>query len=190
MPAIGLNSDQLVRSKKVNNTPRSHYSYRDKAGCDQILSRFVGRDDVAFHRLPAFQDRANITPQVAGLEMTYDVGERPAPVGRDQIEDCGDRRSETADDQVAVEQNRSDLSALEQVAQIRVGAVEFVDLAVEFGINRVQLFVDRLQLLLGGLQLLVGGGLTDTRHQPAYRRSPSSQSAEKARRPERRRSRA
>ena len=93
MPAIGLNSDQLVRSKKVNNTPRSHYSYRDKAGCDQILSRFVGRDDVAFHRLPAFQDRANITPQVAGLEMTYDVGERPAPVGRDQIEDCGDRRS-------------------------------------------------------------------------------------------------
>jgi len=99
--------------------------------------------------LPAFQDRANITPQVAGLEMTYDVGERPAPVGRDQIEDCGDRRGETADDQVAVEQNRSDLSALEQ------------NLAVEFGINRVQLLVDRLQLLLGGLQLLVGGGLTD-----------------------------
>src|SRR3981189_2310181 len=124
--------------------PRSHYSYSDKAGCASDIEPICRNGRRCVPSLPAFQDRANITPQVAGLEMTYDVGERPAPVGRDQIEDCGDRRSETADDQVAVEQNRSDLSALEQVAQIRVGAVEFVDLAVEFGINRVQLFVHRL----------------------------------------------
>ena len=59
-------------------------------------------------------------------------------------------------DEFAVEQNRGDLDALEQIAQIGVGAVELVDLAVEFGVDRVQLFVNRLQLLLGRSQLLVG----------------------------------
>ena len=99
----------------------------------------------------------DITPEITGLDVTYDIRERPSPVGRDQIEDRGNRRGETANDELAVEQNRGDLGALEQVAQIGVGAVELVDLAVEFGVDRMQLFIDRLQLLLGGLQLLVGG---------------------------------
>jgi hypothetical protein len=76
-----------------------------------------------------------------------DIGERPPAIGRDQVEDrrCG--RREAADDEIAVEEDRRDQGALEQVAQVGVGVVELVDLAVELGVDRMQLLVDRLQLL-------------------------------------------
>ena len=33
----------------------------------------------------------DITPEITGLDVTYDIRERPSPVGRDQIEDRGNR---------------------------------------------------------------------------------------------------
>jgi hypothetical protein len=65
--------------------------------------------------LPAFQHYADIRLEITGLDATYDIRERPSPVGRDQIEDRGNRGGETANDELAVEQNRGDLGALERL---------------------------------------------------------------------------
>ena len=67
-----------------------------------------------------------------------------------------DRRREAADQQVAVEEDRGDLGAVEQVAQIVVGLVELLDLALQLVVDRLQLLVDRLRLLARGFQFLVG----------------------------------
>ena len=78
-------------------------------------------------------------------------------VSGNQIEQLGDRWRKAADHEIAIEENRRDLSTLEEVVQIAVGTIEFVDLVVELAVDRLQLLVDRLGLLLGGFQLLVGG---------------------------------
>jgi hypothetical protein len=84
------------------------------------------------------------------------VSGRPAIAG-DQVENSGDRRGETADHHIVVEEDRRDLSRLEHIAQIGIGAIDLIHFRVQFRIDGLQLFIDRLQFLLGGLQLLVGG---------------------------------
>ena len=109
-------------------------------------------------------DRSLLVEHAADLARQVDIHElmamssdRPAAVGGNEIEDRRHRRREAADDEVPVEEHRRDLRALEQVAQVRVAAIELVDLAGELVVDGVQLLVDGLQLLLGGFQLLVGG---------------------------------
>ena len=88
--------------------------------------------------------------------MVGEISERPAAVGRDQVEDPRHRRGVAADQQVAVEEDGGDPGALEQVAQVRIGAIQLLHLSGQLKVDGLQLLVDRLLLLLGGFQLLVG----------------------------------
>ena len=57
---------------------------------------------------------------------------------------------------MAIEKDRRDVRARQQVVEVVVRALQLVELALELRVHRVQLLVQRLELLLRGLQLLIG----------------------------------
>ena len=102
------------------------------------------------------QHRCSIDEERLVVGTAGEVGKRPADVGRDDAEMRFHRRREEADVQIAVEEDRRDIGAVEDVLQV-VGRHALllhglVKLAVEGG----QLLVERLQFFLGGQQLLIG----------------------------------
>ena len=86
-----------------------------------------------------------------------EVGERPADVGGDDPEQRFRRRREEADVEVAVEEQRRDAGAVEDVLQVVGGAALAFERLLQLAVEGGELLVERLQLLLGGFQLLVGG---------------------------------
>ena len=112
---------------------------------------------------PMFVDRAGLehfADMVAQFRIIAHAGQfrqRAAQIARTQTEEFCRIRSEIADHQILIQENCCNLGRVEQIAQIRIGVIQFLDLAVEFGVDRVQLLVQRLHLLLGGFQLLIGG---------------------------------
>ena len=92
---------------------------------------------------------------VGAVEVVREVAERPADVVRDDAEDLGDPRRELADAQLAVEEQRADVGALEQVLDVVVELLQLGVLLLVLGVDGVELLVDRVQLLVRALQLLV-----------------------------------
>ncbi len=135
-----------------------HPLVRGAVGQDshQVMGLAVAAHDPALAALAAAEHRFDLVPQVEIGNLADDVGQRPAAVAIHEVEDVLDRRREAADHQPLVEKDDRDLGALEQVAQIVVGAVELLDVALQLVVDGVQLLVDGLQLLARSLQLLIG----------------------------------
>ena len=134
---------------------------------DPVVLGAVGQDaadipgaafglDLAPDRGEAGQHRAGIGEQIAVGGERGQIGKRPADIGGDDAEQRLCRRREEPDVELAVEEQRRDVRAVEDVLQIvRCAALPFerlLKLAVEGG----ELFIERLQLFLRGHQLLVG----------------------------------
>ena len=71
--------------------------------------------------------------------MAGDIGQRPSLITGNQVVDRGDRRRETSNDEVEVEENRSNLGTIEQIAQVTVGVVELIGFFAEAQVDSVQL---------------------------------------------------
>ena len=118
------------------------------------ISRPSGAELVSIARASAIRS--------GSMASSGEIGERPADIGGDDPEQRFCRRREEADVEIAVEEQRRDAGAVEDVLQI-VGRValpfqRFLKLAVEGGellVERLQFFLRGYQLLIGGLELLV-----------------------------------
>src|SRR5580704_538925 len=111
--------------------------------------------DPTLDRLAAIQHPANVMSQVDVVDIARDIGQRSAAIARDEIKDGAHRRGEAADDEVAIEEDRGDLRALEDIFKIAVCLIQRFDLFAELRIDGIQLLIDRLLFFLRGLQLLV-----------------------------------
>ena len=92
-----------------------------------------------------------------GREARAQVADRPPLVALDEVEELLGGGGELLQAEVAVEEDRGDLRALEQVLDVAVGAAQLLDAGRQLGVDRLQLLVHRGELLLRGLELLVGG---------------------------------
>src|SRR5690242_16970532 len=91
--------------------------------------------------VPASASRARV------VDPAGQVGERPADVGGDDAEQRLSRRCEEADVEVAVQEQRRDAGAVQDVLQVvRRAALPFEGF-LKLTIERRELFVERLQLL-------------------------------------------
>ena len=81
--------------------------------------------------------------------------DRPADVVREQAERVGDLRRELPDPQLAVEEDRADVGAGQEVVHVVGELGQLGDLALVLGVDRVELLVDALQLLVRALELFV-----------------------------------
>ena len=115
------------------------------------------RFDLAPERREAGQHRAGVGEEIGVGGERGQIGERPADVGGDDPEQRFRRRREEADVEVAVEEQRRDAGAVENVLQIVGRAALPFERLLKLAVERGQLLVERLQLLLRGYQLLVGG---------------------------------
>ena len=77
-----------------------------------------------------------------------EMADRAANIGGENADNRVDRRREPADLKPAVEEDRRDVGAGQQIAQIVGRRLELLDLALELIVDGVQLLVQRLQLLL------------------------------------------
>ncbi|MCY1448363.1 hypothetical protein D9M71_650250 [compost metagenome] len=85
-----------------------------------------------------------------------DVHQRAPGVDRQHAENLGGPWGEPADTHVAIDKHGSNVGGGNQVGQIVVDLVGFLDLGLEFGIDGQQLFIDRLQFFLAGFQFFGG----------------------------------
>jgi hypothetical protein len=89
--------------------------------------------------------------------MADNIGQRPTQVTWNQVVEARDRWRKAADHQIRIEEDRRDLSTLEQVLQIAVLAVKFINFAGQLSVDGLQLLVDGLNLFLRGFQFFVSG---------------------------------
>ena len=80
---------------------------------------------------------------------------RPAHVGRDQVEQLDGRGSKLPDMEGRIEEQRGDVRAREQIIEVVRGGLQLRHLLFQLIVERRQFFVERLQLFLRGLQLLI-----------------------------------
>ena len=114
-------------------------------------------DHLGIRRQQPLEHLARRIAQMAVAEALREMGDRPADVGRQQLQQRLHRRREPADAEAAIEEQRRDVGAVEQVVEIVGARLELADLGLELAVDRIELLVERLQLLLGGLELLVRG---------------------------------
>ena len=122
----------------------------------EVGTRFGGLVfDPQFFGCACVKDLAEVIVKAGVIERGGQISQRPARVGRDNVEQLGGCRREIADAQTLVEKNRGDFRAGEQISQVAVGAVQFIDLMVQLLIDRLQFLVQRLHFFLGRFKLLV-----------------------------------
>ncbi|MEZ5410051.1 MAG: hypothetical protein R2761_18625 [Acidimicrobiales bacterium] len=100
---------------------------------------------------------SGLARQVLEPQAVGEVGERPAPVGVDDVEDLAHRRGEADDPQRPVEEQRGDVGGREQVLEVAGQHAQLLHLVPVLLVEGGQLLVHRLELLFRGLQLLHGG---------------------------------
>src|SRR2546427_9406720 len=93
--------------------------------------------------------------QVGKIQVRSDVADRPAEVGRDQVQDRRGHGSEAPDPRIAAEHDDRYVDAGEQVVQVVVELGELDISVLQLLVHGGELFVDRLELLLRGLELLI-----------------------------------
>ncbi|MEO7852559.1 MAG: hypothetical protein ABIR94_09955 [Rubrivivax sp.] len=93
------------------------------------------------------QHLACIVDQRVDVHLAGDVGQRAVQIGGNQLEQKGRRQRVALDVQLGIQEQRRNVGAGEQIAQVVVDRFEFF-------LRSGQLFVGRLQLLVGGLELL------------------------------------
>ena len=116
------------------------------------LSASISRPE----RREAGENRARVGQQIGVAERAGEVGERPADIGGDDAEQRFRRRREEADVEIAVEEQRRDAGAVQDVLQIVGRAALPLQRLLKLAVEGGELLVERLQLLLRGHQLLVG----------------------------------
>ncbi len=103
--------------------------------------------------------RLEDTRHILHESIVFDIGRKAvdssANILRQDMENVGDPRREFADAQIAVEEDRADIDALQQVVHVAGQLCQLRDLALMFRVDGVQLFVDRVQFLVGTLEFLV-----------------------------------
>ena len=144
-------------SAKVMTTPSIPVVLR-AIGQDapQIPCPFVAFD-LAAERLGIRQNRCGIDEEILVVGTAGEIGERPADVGCDDAEMRSHRRREETDVQLAVEEDRRDLGAVEDILQIVGRDALLLDGLVQLAVEGGQLLVERLELFLRGFQLFIGG---------------------------------
>ncbi len=135
-PSIAFSTVRYGRARTRNQRPSS------VCACRSTGTRVASTCRASAARL--------VVPEVQG-----EVPDRPADVGRDQVEHALRRRREPLDRQVAVEEEGRDVRGVEEVPDVVVGVAELLDLPLELLVDRDQLLVEALELLLRGRQLLV-----------------------------------
>src|SRR5262249_10887467 len=90
------------------------------------------------------------------IDVGFDIRDRPADVGRNEIKDFFRFGRVASDPEVGSQHNNGDVNAAEQVAQVIVDEAEFRVAVLQLLVNRGQLFVGRLEFFLGGFQFFVG----------------------------------
>ena len=108
----------------------------------------------ALDGLQPLEDHLNVAGQIVDHQFSGDVEQRPSHVAGNEIEDVAEAWSEEPHAQAPVDEDRSDLRRVHQVAHVVVGVADLVDLDLQFLVDGLQLLVQRLQLLLARLQLL------------------------------------
>ena len=120
---------------------------------DEVPPAVAVLDLALGHRQPV-QDRLGVLDQHAAAELLGQVRERPADVGRPDVEVLPDVGREPLDAEPAVQEQRGDLGRRDQVLQVARRLGQLVDLGLELVVDRLELLGHRLRLLLGGLELL------------------------------------
>ncbi len=140
----------------------------DDDALDPVVLRAVGQDapqipcpsvafDLAAEGLGIRQHRRSIDEEILVVGTAGEIGERPSDVGRDDAEMRSHRRREEPDVQLAVQEDRRDLGAVEDILQIVGGDALLLDGFVQLAVEGGQLLIERLKLFLRGFQLLIGG---------------------------------
>src|SRR5439155_18477534 len=93
---------------------------------------------------------------VGHAEIGFDVADRPADVGGDQVKQLFRPGRVTTDAQVAADHDNGDVDSTEQIDQIIIESSQLGVAVAQLVVDRYQFLVRRLGLLLGGLKLLVG----------------------------------
>jgi len=104
-----------------------------------------------------FKDLADMIFQLGIVAHTRQFWQRTAKVSGPEVEQLCCRGRKVANNQIAIEKDRRNLCGIKEVAQVGIGVIKLLNLAVQLCVDGVQLFVEGLHLLLRGFKFLIGG---------------------------------
>ena len=129
----------------------------------QIPAAFE-RFDLAVDALQHVEDLVQVTIELVVAQSTRDIHQRPADIGRQEVEHIAGSRRRELHAQAPIQEDRRDVGRIDQILKVVVAEAQLLNLDFQFLVDRGQFLVDRLQFLLAGLELfcrraelLVGG---------------------------------
>ncbi len=119
----------------------------------------LAASDLTLDRRQMIDHGLSVRRKAVVVELVGEVGDRPAGVGRRDIEKIGQSRCEALDAQARVQEQRAEIHRRYQVLQVAVGARHRVELELQLAVDGLQFLVDGLKFFLAGLELLRGGAV-------------------------------
>ena len=163
--ALGVGTGFL--GKQFGMFQLGHIHKRDHQAVDHVPDSAIGphpheipgacfRVHLLSLRHQCLEDLLRIVLQAVVFQVDHNVTQRAPYIRRNQIDHVGHRRGKTFDVQVVIQEDRSNLGAVQQIGHVVVHLRQGVDFSLEFCVHRLEFFVEGLQLFLGGFQFLIG----------------------------------